>query len=159
MTFASITEMFHHAARRFPAHTAVERGSRLTTFAEIAARSTRLAGILREGGAQPGQAAALLIEDTASLAVAMLAALEARCLFVPFDVGLPDRRLAALLTEIEPRWILVEPGPAAGRLSRLETSMEAATVVSVDGAAGPESAGDRRPPPSPAGPDDRSYVF
>src|SRR5438270_5420396 len=108
MKFESIQEMFRHAAGRFPANTAIEHGSRVTSFQDVEARATRLAGILLADGALPGQVAALLIEDAASLAVAMLAALEARCVFVPFDVAVPDRRLAALLAEIEPRWLLVE---------------------------------------------------
>ncbi len=157
MRFESVQEMFRHAAERFPTQAAVERGSRVTSFQDLAARSSRLADTLLASGAQPGQVAALLIEDAACLAVAMLAALEVRCVFVPFDLAIPDRRLAALLAEIGPRWVLVDQGEA-GRLSRLGQT-DAVTVVSVDGGLDHEvETGGRRLPPRPD-PDDRSYVF
>jgi amino acid adenylation domain-containing protein len=158
MRFESIQEMFRQAADRFPAHAAVECGSRVTSFQDIEARSNRLAGVLLAGGAQPGQVAALLIEDAACLAVAILAALKARCVFAPFDVAVPDRRLAALLADVGPRWVLVEES-AAGRLSRLGSQTDAVTVVSVDGGLGHEAEPDCRRVPLPPDPDDRSYVF
>jgi amino acid adenylation domain-containing protein len=162
MSFESIQELFCRTADRLPTHAAVERGDSVTTFQEIERRSNRLAAALLAGGGPPAAAAALVIDDAAHLAAAILACLKARCMFVPLDAATPDRRLAAILADVGPQWLLAE-SRHAGRLAQLGPAAAAAAVLSVDGEAGPqggaagqEGAGRLLLPPDP---DDRSYVF
>ncbi|HSF42719.1 MAG TPA: amino acid adenylation domain-containing protein [Thermoanaerobaculia bacterium] len=156
MSFESIQEMFCKTADRLPERAAIDRGGRVTTYREIEEESNRLASRLLAGDASPGDAAALLIEDPAKLVASLLGCLKARCLFVPFDAGTPERRLAGLLDDVRPRWILVE-SKHSGKLLRLGPAAAAASVIDVDNENDSHrDAGRVLVPPDP---EDRSYVF
>jgi amino acid adenylation domain-containing protein len=149
-----VHELVRSIAERYPERTAIERGSRRVTYAELAARAAGLAGRLLAAGEPRGMRVGILAEDPFAVIPAILAVLEAGGVFVPLDPLLPERRLAWMVEEVAPAWLLVEPGfaaagerlaalPAAPRLQLLDERAAAG--------AGPAAAAH--------GPDDPCYVL
>ncbi len=135
-----------------PDRVAIEGPEASLTYAELAARSAGLARHLLARGLAAGDRAAILAEDPLAVIPAVLAVLAAGGVFVPLDPQLPGPRLAALLTEVAPRWVLAEArwsgllaGPAAAAAA-------GASVLLLDGAApaaGPDPIPIDRSPDAP----------
>src|ERR1043166_3648610 len=76
---ASIVRLFDDCARRFPGRTAIVCGDARVTYAELDARSTPVAAILRALGAGEDEPIALLAEPSAEIVAAMLGRTSAGC--------------------------------------------------------------------------------
>ncbi|WP_447009228.1 non-ribosomal peptide synthase/polyketide synthase [Saccharothrix hoggarensis] len=102
MPSALYPEVFAEQARRTPDATAlVFRGTALT-FAELDARTNRLAHHLLARGAGPERTVAVKLPRSADLVVAVLAVLKAGAVYLPVDPGLPADRVAFLLRDAAP---------------------------------------------------------
>ncbi|MFL6196819.1 MAG: amino acid adenylation domain-containing protein [Thermoanaerobaculia bacterium] len=88
--------LFEAQAARTPERIAVAAGGETLTYAELEARSARLARRLRRLGVGPEVAVALSLRHTPNLIVAMLAVLRAGGFYVPLDPAYPAERLAYL---------------------------------------------------------------
>ncbi|HSM06623.1 MAG TPA: amino acid adenylation domain-containing protein [Longimicrobiales bacterium] len=75
---------------------AVVAGRDRLTYAELDARSNRLANHLVAAGVRPGGLVGLCLERTADLVVALVAAWKAGAGYVPMDPGHPPARLALI---------------------------------------------------------------
>ncbi len=77
------------------------------TYGQLAARVESLAAQLQRLGVGPEVAVGLCVERGAGMVVAALGVLAAGGAYLPLDPALPDGRLAAILAEARPPWLLV----------------------------------------------------
>jgi amino acid adenylation domain-containing protein len=114
---ALIHELFEQQVRRTPDATAVRFRRRTLTYAELNARSNRLAGELRSAGVQPTTIAAIEIPRSELLVVAVLAVLKAGGCYVYLDAADPAERRQAVIAAAGADVVLVagagEPRPGS----------------------------------------------
>lgn len=105
-------ELVREQARRRPTATAVVMDREVWSYAELDARSSVLAGHLREIGCERGHRVALLCRKSPLAVTAILAALKADTAYVPLDPETPVARTAKILAQVDPACILAD---SAGR--------------------------------------------
>ncbi|GAA3086404.1 amino acid adenylation domain-containing protein [Streptosporangium carneum] len=145
--------LFAAQAARTPQAVAVVAGEESLTYAELDARSNRLARTLLARGAGPERFVALHLPRSADLVVAVLAVLKTGAAYLPLDPDYPAERLEFMLTDAAPH-LVVTGTEAADRLG-----LTGASLVLLDGD-GPAAAGgdeaitdaERPAPLSPAHP-------
>jgi amino acid adenylation domain-containing protein len=103
----NVLELFHSQVERTPDAPALEAGDERLTFAELQARATRLAALLRAHGAGRDERVAFCLPRVADLPVAALAVLEAGAGYVPLDATLPPERMRYMLEDSKPVAVLV----------------------------------------------------
>lgn len=123
----SITGRFAAAAQRFASATALLQDNLEITYAELDARSNRLARYLVRRGVRPGDLVALLGGRSASTITAILAVLKAGAGYVPLDDAYPAELLRFMVKDCAPVLILAES-------SQLTNSAIAANLTSFDAA-------------------------
>ena len=158
------------SAERRPDALAVALGDERLTYADLERRSNRLAAMLVEQGCGPGDRVALLTPKSPRASVAMLAALKARCPYVPVDVDSPAPRVAHIMRAAEPRVLLATP-EAEALLEGIvaEGALGPDTVIGslTDGAVGTRAAFtdadtealDGAPPAARADPQDAAHIL
>nr|QEO74607.1 AMP-dependent synthetase and ligase [uncultured bacterium] len=99
---ATLTELFAEQVRRDPAATAVVFEDRSLTYAELDARTNRLAHLLIARGAGPERVVALSVPRSLDMVVAELAVLKAGAAYLPLDPDLPAERLAYMVDDASP---------------------------------------------------------
>ncbi|MEO7330086.1 MAG: condensation domain-containing protein, partial [Minicystis sp.] len=104
----TVHALFERCASDHPEAIAVEMAGKRTSYAEIEARSNRLAHHLIARGVGPEILVAVCLRRTPDLVVALLAILKAGGAYVPLDPDLPRERLAFLLGDAAPRVLLTE---------------------------------------------------
>ncbi len=126
-----IHELFEAQAEKSPDHPAlVFRGQHLT-YAELNARSNRLAHYLREIGAARGALVGLYMERSFEMVVALLAVLKSGAAYVPYDPELPQSRLNVMLDDSRPVCVITQRkftenlAPYAGPTLLLDSGWEA----------------------------------
>ena len=72
------------------------------TYRELDEAANRLAHLLAEHGAGPGQCVALLLERSAEAIVAILAVLKTGAAYLPIDPALPAARIEFMLADAAP---------------------------------------------------------
>ncbi|HEY4564050.1 MAG TPA: amino acid adenylation domain-containing protein, partial [Thermoanaerobaculia bacterium] len=107
--------LFEAQARRTPEAVALVAGTDVLSYAELAARSARLAERLRALGLGPEMGVAVCLERTADLVVVLLAVLRAGAFYVPLDPRYPAERLRFLVEDSGAR-IVVTHSRLADRL-------------------------------------------
>nr|WCQ76531.1 ApiD [Apiospora montagnei] len=90
----------------YPAEPAVSDGSVTLTYSKLAACVDNAAKALRDAGCITGDRIAVLCEPSTDSVVAMLAILQAGCVYVPLDVSLPVARHAAMVQTYEPSMLI-----------------------------------------------------
>ncbi|MFE0172960.1 amino acid adenylation domain-containing protein, partial [Streptomyces sp. NPDC059002] len=111
---ASVAELVDAQARRTPDAVAVAFDDVELTYAELAARSDRLARSLVVRGAAPERLVALRLPRSADLVVAMLAVLKTGAAYLPIDPEYPDERIRFMLDDARPVVVLEGDGIDAG---------------------------------------------
>ncbi|MDT5014925.1 MAG: hypothetical protein QOD39_1085, partial [Mycobacterium sp.] len=144
----SIPESFDAQVRRTPEAVAVTFGTVSMTYRELDEASSRLAHLLIDDGAGPGQSVALLLPRSVEAIVAILAILKTGAAYLPIDQALPAERLALVVADATPI-AAVTAGDLAGRFDGIP-------VIDVHAAA--VDARPNAPLPGPA-PDDIAYVI
>ncbi|MDH0865612.1 non-ribosomal peptide synthetase [Mitsuaria sp. GD03876] len=130
--------LFDAQVERTPQAIAVSAEDGTLTYAELQARSNRLAQALAARGAGPDQLVGVCMERSADLVVALLGVLKAGAAYVPLDPDLPPARLGWILRDARPALVLTQQAIA----SRLAD----ATAV-VDAEAEAEANAGGSPPP------------
>jgi polyketide synthase PksN len=118
-----VHQLFAAAARRNPGRVALIFGDEKVTYAELAARSGRLAGYLSRHGAGPGARVGVYLERSADLLVAMLAVLRTGAAYVPLDPVYPANRIDYMLGDADVALIITQ--------ASLEASVASAAAVTV----------------------------
>lgn len=137
----TVTERFAEQVRLRPAATALRFRGEDLTYAELDARSDRLALRLRALGVEEESVVAVCFERWFEMVIALVAILKAGGAYLPVHESEPPARFRYMLDGAGAR-VLLTHGPLADRIP--ETG---ATVVDVDDLTGPDAAGDDRPVP------------
>ncbi|MEU7481582.1 amino acid adenylation domain-containing protein [Lentzea sp. NPDC042327] len=95
----TVVGLFTEQVRRTPTALAVVAEDGEHTYAELDARSDRLARCLPALGVRPERPVGVLVERSAELVVALLAVLKAGGAYVPLDARAPDERMTTVLAE------------------------------------------------------------
>jgi glycopeptidolipid biosynthesis protein len=120
----SITELFAAQVARAPEATALVCGERSWTYGELDTASNRLANLLADRGAGPGECVALLIPRSGEAILAILAVLKTGAAYVPIDPAHPDSRIAFMVSDARPA--------AALTTTDLRARLGACEVVVID---------------------------
>jgi amino acid adenylation domain-containing protein len=110
---------FAEAARRFPARTAIRDAAGSWSYAELDARSNRVARFVRELGLGSEAPVALLFDRRREFLAAALGVLKAGACYVPIDPALPRERQRRLIDTVSAR-LLIGVRATAGALHRLQ---------------------------------------
>ena len=145
--------LFEAQARATPSSAAVLAGEEALTFAELDARSNRLAHHLVRSGVGPEVRVGICLERGAEMVVALLAVLKAGGAYVPLDPAYPAERLAFMLRDSAAR-ALVTTSALVARLPEAG----AATVL-LDGAAEEISGGSSLSPEVAVDGENAAYVI
>lgn len=109
-------QLFEQQVRRTPASSALEHAGASISYAELNARSNRLAWYLRRRGARPEDLVAICLDRSPEAVVAILSVLKAGAAFLPLFPALPRERLQLMLETSRPRFVLSQnvdlPDPA-----------------------------------------------
>ncbi|MFP2913557.1 AMP-binding protein, partial [Pyxidicoccus sp. 3LFB2] len=154
---ACVHQLFSAQAARTPEAPAALSDSGSLTYAQLEARSNRLASHLASLGVRPGTLVALCMERSLELPVALLGILKAGAAYVPLDPSYPRERLAfmlrdsaapVLLTQHALRSLLPEgpavicldaqpEGPSVTRLDAQDDAFSGTSTAFVSGAEHP----------------------
>ncbi|WP_165589738.1 non-ribosomal peptide synthetase [Mycobacteroides immunogenum] len=114
-TSGSIPALFAQQVARIPSAVALTCASRSMTYRELDDTSNRLAHMLVDHGAGPGQCVGLLIPRSEQAIVAILAVLKTGAAYLPIDPALPGARVDFMLGDAAPLAV-ISTGDLAGRL-------------------------------------------
>ena len=136
----SYLELLHERVQAAPDQPALEYHGRITTFAELAERSNRVANLLIQHGAQPGTRVGLLAERSDEFVIGVLGILKTGAAAVLLDPVNPDARLHYLMRDSRPVAVLAAdrllsrvPENLVGlRLTGPEVARAAATAPAVE---------------------------
>ncbi|WP_338673515.1 amino acid adenylation domain-containing protein [Streptomyces sp. SCSIO 30461] len=126
----SVPIRFEEQAAATPDAIAVLCGGVSLSYAELEARSRRLAEVLRGSGAARERCVAVAMERSADLVVALLAVLRSGAAYLPLDLRSPDPRLRAILEESRPCLLLTDLS-ARERAGTWARSFDGLTVLDV----------------------------
>jgi malonyl-CoA/methylmalonyl-CoA synthetase len=127
-------------------------GGATTTFAELDDETGRLAALLAELGAGPGERVAALVEKSRAAVSLYLACLRAGAVFVPMNPALTAAEAASRLADAEPRVLVCDPAREA-ELAPAAAAAGARHVLTLDAAgAGTLARFRERPPAAGAAP-------
>jgi amino acid adenylation domain-containing protein len=105
---ATLHGAFAAHAVRAPHAPAVEDGRARWSYAELDARSRRLAARLAAAGVRPGARVGVCMERSAAMVAAVLATVRAGAAYVPLDPAYPAERLAFMLADSGAAALLVD---------------------------------------------------
>jgi amino acid adenylation domain-containing protein len=148
-------ELIQAQVRRTPAAVAVvSRGVELS-YAELDARTNRLAHDLRALGAGPGTLVAIVLDRGLDLITALLAVMKSGATYLPIDPDYPSARIDFLLTDAGAQLVVTQQSLQAN------LAESAATTVVLDGARDRDriQARPADPLPSVATPGDIAYLI
>jgi amino acid adenylation domain-containing protein len=149
----SVGARFEEVARRFPERPAVREPGRVTTYAELAAASDRMARALAERLRGAPGPVVLLLPAGAPLFASMLGALRAGRFYVPLDPALPPARLEATVRVLDAAVLLTDrDGLDLGRRLAGEGVPAWAVEELLASSPAPDAA-------APVSPDDLAYVL
>ncbi|WP_026423721.1 non-ribosomal peptide synthase/polyketide synthase [Actinokineospora inagensis] len=114
LPFEPLTEVFERQATRTPDATALVHDGRSLTFAEVEAIANRLAHKLIAEGVGRESVVALTMPRSAETVIAILAVGKAGAAFLPVDPSLPAERIAYLLDDANPVYVLDGTTDTAG---------------------------------------------
>jgi amino acid adenylation domain-containing protein len=154
----TVPEMVAGQVARVPDAVAVTCEGELVTYAELAARSSRLASYLARLGAGPETVVGVCLPRGPEMVVALLAAWQAGAAYLPVDPDLPAERVSYMLADAGA--VLVVTSAACGRV----LPGEVAAVVVDDPATADRLAGTAGSTPPAAGrgglrPEHPAYVM
>ncbi|BBZ18086.1 non-ribosomal peptide synthetase [Mycolicibacterium gadium] len=112
----SIPEVFAGQVARAPQGVALTFEGRSLTYADLDQASNRLANLLVERGAGPGESVVLMVPRSAEALVGMLAILKTGAAYVPVDPAVPAARLEFMVADAKPV-AAVTAGDLGSRLS------------------------------------------
>ena len=112
-TPVSIPAVFAEQVARAPEAVAVTFEGRSMTYRELDEAANRLAHLLADQGAGPGQCVALLFSRSAEAIVAILAVLKTGAAYLPIDPAHPAARMRFMLADAAPIAAITTSGSGA----------------------------------------------
>ncbi|MFF3756133.1 amino acid adenylation domain-containing protein [Streptomyces sp. NPDC002185] len=149
---ATLTEALTRTAARTPGATALVHGDRTLSYGELDRRANAMARRLRALGVGADDRVAVCLEQSAELAVALVAVLKAGGGYLPLDPEQPPARLARLVADAGAK-VLVTDTLLRPRFG----GHAAADLLTDDGA--DATPGDGSPLEEVSGPDHLAYVI
>ena len=132
-----LPEIFTASAHRVPDAAAVVCGAERLSYAELDARSDRVARALLARGAGPGRFVGLWMSRSLDLHVALLGILKSGAAYIPFDADAPPDRIGECLEDCEAA-LLVTDAVTGAKLERpLPAAAIACAALLEEGAEGP----------------------
>jgi amino acid adenylation domain-containing protein len=113
-----IAHLFEDVAANAPDAPAITFGSEQLTYCELNARANQIAHYLNRLGVGSEDLVGVYLERSAALITAMLGILKAGAAYLPLDIAYPEKRLAFMIGDAQPRVVLTEQA-LAGSLSQL----------------------------------------
>src|SRR6185369_6501606 len=126
--YACIHEQVRLQAQQTPAAVAVMFGEETLIYADLDARSDRLASYLVSAGVGAESRVGLYLRRSPELLIGVLGVLKAGAAYVPIEPGLPSERVSYMLADAGIEWVLVESAQMA------ELPLTGVDVVLMDGA-------------------------
>jgi amino acid adenylation domain-containing protein len=154
---ASVAALLQCQSRRTPGRTALRFNVSVLTYAELDARSNRLAHELRMRGACRGTLVGLCLNRSLDMLVAQLAILKSGAAYVPLDPAYPAERLAYMAGDAQLALLVTE----SSLLHAVDWPRERSVLLDID-AARIAACSDASLPLDPAldaGADDPAYVI
>jgi amino acid adenylation domain-containing protein len=105
--------MFEARVRAAPAAPAVAHRGQTLSYAELDARSSRLARVLLSMGAGPERIVAIALPPSAELITAILAVVKAGSAYLPIDPDYPPGRVSQILADARPGLVITVSEVAA----------------------------------------------
>ncbi|MER6429160.1 amino acid adenylation domain-containing protein [Streptomyces sp900105245] len=141
---ATLHGLFTAQAARTPDAPALLTDDTTVSFAELDARSDRLAHTLRERGIGPGAIVALIADRSPELIAGILAVLKAGAAYLPVDPSYPRSRIDYLLDDSSARLVLHQArfADAAGATPGIDLDDEASYAADSGPVAPSAAAGD-----------------
>ena len=102
----TLPALFEAQAARCPDAVAVACEGVMVSYGQLNAAANRLARVLVSRGAGPETVAAVVMDRSAELVVALLAVLKTGAAYLPVDPGYPAERVALMLQDAGPGWVL-----------------------------------------------------
>ncbi|MBW7477364.1 amino acid adenylation domain-containing protein, partial [Paenibacillus oenotherae] len=139
----TIHGLFEEQVKRAPERTALVYGEERLSYAELNARSNRLARRLREQGVGPDELVGIALERSTKMIVAILAVLKAGGAYVPIDPSYPEERIRYTLEDAGVKLVLTQTD-LAEKLAGITESLlvlERGLLEEGDGTDLPERAG------------------
>lgn len=156
MSHRPIHEWFAAAAAQWPGTIAIDCVTDAITYADLDARANRLANALRARGIPRHARVMILADDLVAIVAAIVGVLRAGAMFVPLDPRTPERRLQAMIAEIEASWFVADTRFAPLVASAAAAAGSTATIVDADECrTGSPALG----APAVWAPDDPCYVY
>ncbi|MDJ1640423.1 non-ribosomal peptide synthetase [Streptomyces pakalii] len=150
----SPAELCAAQAARTPGRTALISGADEISYAELDARSARLARLLAERGARPGVLIGVSLPRNADLLVTLLAVGRTGAAYLPVDPDFPPDRIRMLLADAAPALLVTD------RATARSLGADPATALLLDDPATVRAAADAEPlAPRPAHGDAPAYVI
>jgi long-chain acyl-CoA synthetase len=118
----NLADLFLAPAARTPEAVALRAGADAITYAELEARSARIAGVLRAEGIEPGERVAIEGHNSVAFVASYVGALRAGAVAVPLNPHAPEVEIARELSSVEPAVVLRPP---------LDDGRDAAPVATV----------------------------
>lgn len=100
-------QLFEREVARLPAAAAIDHAGPSLSFAQLNRRSNQIASLLRERGAGPEDLVGVCLRRSPDAVAAVLAVLKAGAAFVLLPPDLPAPRLAAMLQDACPKFVIV----------------------------------------------------
>jgi non-ribosomal peptide synthetase component F len=107
---AHVPELFEAQAARVPEAIAVACECSMVSYGQPNARANRLARVLAAREIGPESVAAVVMERSADLVVALLAVLKVGGAYLPVDPGYPGQRIAFMLADAKPACVITASG-------------------------------------------------
>jgi amino acid adenylation domain-containing protein len=173
VTVDALHRYLERSAASSGGRTAVIDGGRAITYADLEAAANRLAHLLRELGATPGDRVGLYLDKSVESLVAAYGAMKAGAAYVPLDPSAPTMRLGRIAADCGLRLLCTARNKARSWRDLVDAGAPLEAVVVLDGRAsgvgdlpgrrivGTETLGSR-PPTAPdvaCGPDDIAYIL
>jgi amino acid adenylation domain-containing protein len=124
------------AAARAPEHEAMRYAGASLTYAQLAERTDRLAGLLRAQGVRRGDRVAIHAGKGLAAGVAIYGIMKAGAAYVPLDPSSPPARQAFILRDCGIRHIVTEPSRLAALRLLLAEGVPIECVVGAEGELG-----------------------
>ncbi|MGI9022487.1 MAG: amino acid adenylation domain-containing protein [Acidimicrobiales bacterium] len=128
MVGSTVADLLETAMAQWPDATAVVAGDEALSYAELEARTTRLAHHLHGLGVGSDSMVGVLLERSVDMAVALVAVLRAGGACVPLDPTYPDERLAFMVADAGVAAVVTRTA-LAGRLPPLPPAQGAARAL------------------------------